>query len=763
MVTEKEILKFMREDATRPLKRKELAKAFNINSDDYRIFRHLVKDMIQEGTLIKIKGGRYGIPEKMNLVTGTLQNHPDGFGFVIPEKGHEGSETSTGDIYIGPRKMKDAMHGDKVVCRVESHGYKGKKEGRIIRIVERRYETLVGTYERSGSFGFVIPNERRITKDIYIPNKFTGKARRGQAVVVEITQYPGAGHNPEGKVIEVLGYPDNPEVEVEMIIRSHGLFNRFSEEALEETEKVPLKISDKELRERKDCRDLLTMTIDGENAKDFDDAISLEKPDGKNYRLYVHIADVSHYVTENSALDREAYKRGTSVYFLDRVIPMLPQKLSNEICSLKPKEDRLTVTVEMDIDPGGEILRYDIHNSVINSNDRMTYTDIAKILEDKDKKPAKRYDYLLEKFSLMKELCLILNKKREELGSIDFDLPEPDIILNQEGRIDNILKAERNIAHRIIEEFMLTANVVAANHIFKSGVPGIYRIHEEPDPEKISDFNKFIYNFGYSIDDPDNIKRPRGRNHNSAGKAELDGFRRKAAPRVEARDGRNQIELPLLRTNEKTSPKNKFLQSNSIKAKSLQKLLASARGAPEEKLMNHVLLRSMKQAVYSEKNSGHFCLGFKCYTHFTSPIRRYPDLITHRILKTLLVKKRPPQNKIEYLKKNLPAVAKHSSIRERIAMEAEREIIDLNKVHFMMDKIGEEFSGFITGVTSFGIFVELEDMFVEGLVHVTSIKDDYYIYHEKKHSIIGENKGKVYRIGDKVKVEIENVSMGKRQ
>ena len=704
MITEKEILKFMREEASRPLKRKELANAFNINSDDYRIFRHLVKDMIQEGTLIKIKGGRYGIPEKMNLVTGTLQSHPDGFGFVIPEKSHEGSETSSGDIYIGARKMKDAMHGDKVVCRVESHGYKGKKEGRIIRIVERCYESLVGTYEHSGNFGFVIPNERRINKDIYIPKKCTGKARKGQAVVVEITRYPRAEHNPEGKVIEVLGYPDNPDVEVEMIIRSHGLFNRFPEETLEETEKVPLKISDKELRERKDFRDLLTITIDGENAKDFDDAISLEKPDGKNYRLYVHIADVSHYVTENSALDREAYKRGTSVYFLDRVIPMLPQKLSNEICSLKPKEDRLTVTVEMDFDPGGEILRNHIYSSVINSNERMTYTDVAKILENKDKKLAKRYDYLLDKFSLMKELCLILNKKREELGSIDFDLPEPDIILNQEGRIDNILKAERNIAHRIIEEFMLTTNVVTANHIFKSGFPGIYRIHEEPDPEKMSDFNEFIHNFGYSIDD-----------------------------------------------------------TNSTKAKSLQKLIASARGTPEEKLMNHVLLRSMKQAVYSEKNSGHFCLAFECYTHFTSPIRRYPDLVTHRILKALLTKKRPLQNKIDYLKKKLPAIAKHCSIRERVAMEAEREIIDLNKIHFMMDKIGEEFSGFITGVTSFGLFVELEDMFVEGLVHVTSIKDDYYIYHEKKHSIIGENKRKVYRVGDKVKIEIENVSMGKRQ
>lgn len=704
MVTEKEILKFMQKDAVRPLKRKELAKEFDIRSDEYALFRQLLKDMVQKGTVVKIKGGRYGVPEKMNLIFGTLQGHPDGFGFVIPEKTNKQLETSVEDIYISPRNLKEAMHGDKVVCRKESRGYKGREEGRIIRIVERGYTTLVGIFERTGNFGFVIPTERKIAKDIYIPSKFSGKARQGQAVVVEITRYPTAGLNPEGKVIEILGYPDSPEVEIEMIIRSQGLFQKFSDEALEEADKIPMKIFDKELRKQKDCRNLITVTIDGEKAKDFDDAVSIEKLNDKSYRLYVHIADVSHYVIENSALDQEAYKRGTSVYFLDRVVPMLPEKLSNEICSLKPKEDRLTVTAEMDFNAGGELLRYDIYNSVINSNERLTYTDVAKILKNKDKKLEQRYSYLLEKFSLMKELCLILNKKREELGSIDFDLPEPDIILNQEGRIENILKAERNIAHRIIEEFMLSANVVIANHISNSGAPGIYRIHEEPGSNKIMDFNQFIYNFGYSIENPDNVT-----------------------------------------------------------AKSLQKLLASARGTSEEKLINHVLLRSMKQAVYSDKNSGHFCLAFDCYTHFTSPIRRYPDLITHRILKALLTKKQVPKNKIEYFKKNLSSIAEHSSQRERVAMEAEREIIDLNKAHFMLDKTGEEFAGFITGVTSFGIFVELEDMFVEGLVHVTSIKDDYYIYHENQHSLIGEHKRKVYRIGDKVNVIVENVSIEKRQ
>ena len=704
MITEKKILKFMKEGMTRPLKRKEMIKVLKIAFEERSSFRQLLKDMAHNGTIIKTKSGRYELPEKKNLVTGTLQGHPDGFGFVIPEKNDGMTDTGSKDIYINSRNLKEAMHGDKVVCKIEARSYKGKEEGRIICILERRHSTLVGIFERAGNFSIVIPVERRITKDIYIPNKYSRKAKRGQSVVVEITRYPSAGVNPEGKVLEVLGYPDNPDVEVEIIIRKHGLFKQFSNAALKEAENIPTAIPDEELHRRKDCRHLLTVTIDGEKAKDFDDAISIEKLENKNLRLYVHIADVSHYISEKSALDQEAYKRGTSVYFLDRVIPMLPPELSNEICSLKPKEDRLTMTAEMDFDSRGKLLRYDIYESVINSNERMTYTDVAKILEEKDVKLKKRYSHLLKNFSLIKKLCLILNKKREALGSIDFDLPEPDIILNQEGRVKDILKAERNIAHKIIEEFMLAANVVVANHISNSKVPGIYRIHEKPDSEKISDFNEFIYNFGYTIDNLDNIK-----------------------------------------------------------AKSLQKLLISARGKSEEKLMNHVLLRSMKQAVYSEKNSGHFCLAFDCYTHFTSPIRRYPDLIVHRILKNLFENKRLSKNKKVYLKNSLPAIAEHSSLRERIAVEAEREIIDLNKVHFMMDKIEEKYSGFITGVTSFGLFVELENLFVEGLVHVTMMKDDYYIYHEKKHSLIGEHSRKVYRIGDKVKVAVENVSIEKRQ
>ncbi len=703
MVTEKEILNFMRGNAARPFKSKGLIKEFQINPDDRSSFRQILKNMVRRGTLIKIKGGRYGIPEKMNLVVGKLQGHPEGFGFVIPEKTNDQSINPPNDIYISARNLKEAMHGDKVVCRIESHRHGEKEEGRIIRILERGFVTLVGTFEKTGNFGFVIPDEKKIAKDIYIPNKYFRKARSGQAVVIEITRYPGVGLNPEGKIIEVLGYPDNPDVEVEIVAKKFGIVKYFPVEALEEAKKIPLEIPDDEFLRRKDCRNLLTVTIDGENAKDFDDAISIIKLDSKNYRLYVHIADVSNYILGNSHLDKEAYKRGTSVYFIDRVIPMLPQKISNEVCSLKAKEDRLTVTVEMDFDSRAKLLRYDTYNSVINSNERMTYTQIKKILEEKDENLEKRYDYLLKNFFLMKELCIKLNKKREAQGSIDFDLPEPDLILNQEGRIEKILEADRNIAHRIIEEFMLIANVVVANHIYNAGVPSIYRVHEKPDPEKMMDFNEFIHNFGYSIEDTENVN-----------------------------------------------------------AKTLQNLLNSARGKPEEKLINHVLLRSMKQAVYSEKKLGHFCLAFDCYTHFTSPIRRYPDLIIHRILKSLLNNRSFSNDKIENLKKILPPIAKHSSLRERIAEDAEREIVDIKKVHFMMDKIGENYTGFITGVTSFGIFVELEDIFVEGLVHVTSMKDDYYIFHEKKHSLIGENKRKVYRIGDKVDVKVENVSLGKR-
>lgn len=705
MLSEKEILKFLRGNAARPFKSKGLIKEFRVAPDERSSFRQLLKSMEQKGTLVKIKGSRYGIPEKMNLVVGTIQGHHEGYGFVIPEKTTDQTQKPShpNDIYISSGNLKEAMHGDKVVCRVEPQRHGRKEEGRIIRILEREFSTLVGTFEKTGNFGFVIPNEKRIAKDIYVPNKHFGKAKKGQAVVVEITRYPGAGHNPEGKIIEVLGYPDNPDVEIKIVTKKYGIFSDFPAPALKEAKKVPAKLPDNEFSKRKDCRDLLTVTVDGENAKDFDDAISIEKLDNKNYRLYVHIADVSHYITENSDLDREAYKRGTSVYFLDRVIPMLPPEISNEVCSLKPKENRLTVTAEMDFDSHGKLLRTDLYNSVINSNERMTYTDVAKMLEEKDEKLENRYDYLLKKFYLMKKLCIILNKKREDHGSIDFDLPEPDIILNQEGRIENILKTDRNIAHRIIEEFMLATNVAVANHMNNAGVPCLYRIHEKPEQEKMVDFNEFIHNFGYSIKNTEDLK-----------------------------------------------------------AKFLQKLLISARGKPEEKLMNHVLLRSMKQAVYSEKNTGHFCLAFDCYTHFTSPIRRYPDLMVHRILKSLFINKNLSDSKIENLKTDLPLIAKHCSFRERNAEGAEREIIDINKMHFMMDKVGENYTGFITGVTSFGIFVELEDIFVEGLVHVTSMKDDYYIFHEKQHSLIGDNRKKVYRIGNKVDVIVENVSLGKR-
>jgi len=704
VLTENEILKFMNEVAAKPLKRKELIKQFQISSEERSDFRQLLKDMEQKGVLIKIKGGRYGLPEKMNLVVGVLQGHPEGFGFVIPEKTECPSTKPVKDIFISGRNLRDAMHGDKVMCRVESHRNQGKPEGRIIRIVERGNITIVGTFERSGNFAFVIPDERRISKDIYISKKSSEKALPGQAVVAEITQYPRAGLNPEGKVIEILGYPDTPDVEIEIIIRKHGILKIFSDDAVEEANKVSLEIPNEELTGRKDFRKLLTFTIDGEKAKDFDDAVSIEELDNEIYRLYVHIADVSHYVLENSALDKEAFKRGTSVYFLDRVIPMLPTKLSNEICSLKPKVDRLTITVEMDFSANGKLLEYNIYPSIINSNERMTYTDIAKILNGQNKEIEQRYENILKNIYLMKKLSLKLNKRREKSGSIDFDLPEPDIILNQEGRIETILKAERNIAHRIIEEFMLAANIVVAKHIHNSDTPGIYRIHEEPDQEKIIELNEFVHNFGFSISNLENVK-----------------------------------------------------------AKSLQKLLAQAKGKPGEKLINHILLRSMKQAVYKEKNLGHFCLAFECYTHFTSPIRRYPDLITHRILKFLLPNKKLPDDKKESLKNSLPHIAKNSSVRERIAEEAQREIINLNKVHFMIDKIGENYRGFISGIASFGVFVELEDIFIEGLIHVTSLKDDYYIFHEKKHSLIGEHKRKVFRIGDKINVTVENVSIGKRQ
>jgi len=711
-ITNQEILKFMRESVYRPLTMKELIKNFNISSENRNSFRTLIRGLASDGEIIKIKGNRFGLPEKMNLVTGVVQGHPDGYGFVIPEDGGE-------DLFINPRSMREVMHGDKVICRAESAQKGGKKEGRIIRILERGHKTIVGIYEPSGHFGFVIPDDRRISHDIYIPFKYSGKAKKGHAVITEITAYPMKNRNPEGRIIEIIGYPDNPDVEIDIVLRKYDIPSKFPIDVLKEADAVQKEVTDDEITGRLDLRDKNIVTIDGEKAKDFDDAVYVERLNNGNYMLGVHIADVSHYVKEGNTLDNEAFKRGTSVYFPDRVIPMLPFQLSNEICSLKPKVDRLTLSALMEFDKYGELIDYRFDETVINSKERMTYTDVAEILNEVQSSKLKvssmelkeRYSYLLKDFYLMRELCEVLREKRMRRGSIDFDLPEPYIILDLMGKPENIIKAERNIAHKIIEEFMLVANETVAMHFTKMEIPALYRVHDEPDQSKIIELSEFVSNFGY------------------------------------------HLKIPVF----KKGMESKF------HPKRFQELLNSIKGKPEELLISTITLRHMKQARYSPENIGHFGLAFENYTHFTSPIRRYPDLIVHRLLKEIIKKKHIPKKRLDIWEERLPKIAQHSSEKERTADAAENDIVELKRVQFMLEKTGDEYEGIISGVTSFGLFVELEEIFVEGLIHVSSMTDDYYALNERDHSLMGRRTKKRFRMGDRVKVKVENVSLEKRR
>lgn len=696
------ILKFMRQEAYRPLSFRELGGAFGISKNDKLEFKKLVMALVHDGSIVKIKGGRFGILNKMNLVAGTLECHPDGYGFVVPDEGGE-------DVFVSQRMLKGSMHRDKVVVRVEGFKKGGKREGRIIRILQRANKTIVGRFEKTKKFSIVVPLDKRFTSVCVVPPKDECSAKNGDVVVAEITKWQGESAKAKyaaplfGRIIEILGDYDSPDVEAEVIARKYGLNYRFPHNVIGEAKVVAQTVEERETKGRVDLRDITTVTIDGETAKDFDDAVSIERLKNGGYKLWVSIADVSHYVKENSILDKEAFARGTSVYFPDRCIPMLPEELSNGICSLKPSVDRLAFTAEMEFDNEGIITVFKFYESVIKSIERMTYTSVKKILVDRDEHLLKRYSHIIDDLKIMEELSRKLKKERAKNGSIDFDLPEPQLIIDIEGRVEDIVKSERNIAHEIIEEFMLHANQTVARFMAHSKAPFLYRVHEEPDNEDLLDFKEFISNFGYHL--------------------ELRG---------------------------------------KVKPKTLQNFLSHVEGRQEEKLINHVLLRSMKQARYSEENIGHFGLAFDFYTHFTSPIRRYPDLIVHRLMKKVISKQLSAKNK-ERWEKTLPDIAIHTSKMERNAMEAEREIVDLKKTQFMMDKVGEAFDGFITGVTSFGFFVELKDYFVEGLVHVTNLKDDYYTFIEKQHSLIGERTKKRFRIGDEVKVKIQKVDIGKRQ
>ncbi len=686
------ILSFMREKAYKPMNINELAKVFGIKKNEVMDFQKVIKDMEKEGSIVRTRTDHFGIPDKMGLVVGKLQGHPKGFGFVLPE-------VERPDVFIPAALLNGAMNGDKVIAKITREENGGKKcEGEIIRILERANTTIIGTYEDSKNFGFVVADDKRIYQDIYIAKGDKKGAKTGQIVVVEITEWPGKRRNPEGIVIEVLGDKGEKGIDILTIIKKHKLPEEFSTEVEVFAEGVPNEIPKEEYKRREDLRELTMVTIDGEDAKDLDDAVSLQVLPNGNFRLGVHIADVTHYVRENNPLDKEALKRGTSVYLIDRVIPMLPKKLSNGVCSLNPKVDRLALSCFMDIDKSGKILDHRITESIIKTNERMTYTDVTKILRDKDMELINRYNYLYEDFKAMEELCEILFKKRMQRGAIDFDFEECKIILNEQGKPIEIKPYERAIANRIIEEFMLVCNETVAEHMYWSNLPFVYRIHEEPDEEKLNNFNEFVHNLGY--------------------------FTR---------------------------------HTREVHPKVLQEILEKIKGKTEETVVSTLLLRSMKQAKYSPECSGHFGLAAKYYCHFTSPIRRYPDLMIHRIIKEHL-QGELMEKRVTKLKAIVDLASKQSSDMERVAQEAEREVDDLKKAEFMLDKVGEEYEGIISSVTNFGMFVEMPNT-IEGLVHISTMDDDYYVYDEKHLSLIGERTKKIYRLGDKIKIKVARVDI----
>ncbi len=698
MAQKEKILSLMREKTYRPLLMKELMRSLGAPKEERQDIKRAVRELVKDGEIVKIRGNRYGLPGKMNLVAGTLSVHPDGYGFVMPDS--EGAA----DIYVRAIAMMGAMHGDRVVARIEREKGEGRREGRIIRILERATDRVVGKYESGRGFGVVVSTNPRITHDFYIPPKEKGGARDGQMVVAKIKRFPEPHRAPEAEVVKVLGLPGEPGIETDVVIEEHGLSTRFSGAAMEEARAAAQKVTDAMLKGRIDLRDMPTVTIDGERARDFDDAVSVEPSGAGNIRLFVSIADVAHYVRPGSALDEDARERATSVYFPDRALPMLPEELSNGICSLNPGVERLTLTAEMVFDKDGNRVSYDVYESVIKSRARMTYTDVAAIIERDDAKTKGRYSGLVENFLLMRELMERLNRMRRRRGSIDFDLPEPEVILDLTGKTTAIVKAERNQAHRLIEEFMLAANETVAAHLESHGVPFLYRVHEEPDEEKMEILGDLVKDFG--------LPWPAGGN---------------------------------------------------IRPKHFAHLMEKLQGRPEERFLNTVILRSMKLAKYTPENAGHFGLAARCYCHFTSPIRRYPDLSVHRALKELLKKKSLPAERKSEIASSLGSLGQHCSFMEREAEEAEREVVEIKKLQFMTDKIGGEFTGYITGVTAFGFFVELDEYFVEGLVRLTSLHDDYYSYMERGHSLAGEHTGRTFRLGDKVDVILERIDLERRQ
>ncbi len=687
------IIGFVNDEKYTPMRAIDIALFMEVPSKDREEFNSIIDELYKAGEIDITKKGKIMTPEQMNIISGTFVSHSNGFGFVVPDK------ELNGDIFVPASAVNGAMHKDKVWCRIVNTFGK-RPEGEIVRVVEKGMNTIVGTFQRTKAFGFVVPDDKKIAQDIFIEKKFSKGAVTGHKVVVKIIKPPKDGKNPEGVVTEIIGHINDPGVDILSIIKQFELPLDFPDDVYNEIENIDDEVDLSKVSDRKDLRNLQMVTIDGEDAKDLDDAVSISKLDNGNFKLGVHIADVSNYVKENSPLDKEALKRGTSVYLVDRVIPMLPHKLSNGICSLNAGVDRLALSCLMEIDQNGNVVSHEVCESLIKVDKRMSYTVVNDLLTNENSEYLEEHKDFMEMFKNLEEIRNILIKKRTKRGAIEFDFTEAKIILDENGKPIDIKPYERNVATSIIEECMLICNETIAEQFFWLETPFVFRSHAEPDTEKVQKLSEFIYKFGYKI------------------------------------------------------------KGSSTHPKAFQKVLDDAKGSPEEVIINRVVLRSLKQARYTSENEGHFGLAAKYYCHFTSPIRRYPDLEIHRIIKEYLTGNLN-EKRTRALDKKVPEIAKQASIRERVAEDAERETDNLKKVQFMQDKEGQSFDGIISGVTNWGIYVELPNT-IEGLVAVRNMEDDYYVYDEENLQYIGERTHRVYALGDKVRVKLVRANVSER-
>ncbi|MEK4230589.1 ribonuclease R [Solibacillus sp. FSL H8-0538] len=691
------LLAFMKEEEYKPLTVAEIEEAFELEEADD--FRELVKTLVKMealGHVVRSRSNRYGLPERMNLLRGRFIGNAKGFGFVAPEE--EGMD----DVFIPPYEINGALNGDIVLIRVLKEASGERREGTVTKVVERSKTSFVGTFQANRGFGFVVTDDKKLNMDIFIAKEDALGAVDGHKVVVEVTHWPDETKSATGMVTKILGHKNDPGVDILSILYKYDIPPEFPKEVVDAAVEVPDEIKEQDLVGRRDLRNETIVTIDGADAKDLDDAVTVTKNSDGTYKLGVHIADVSYYVTQGSVLDLEAYERGTSVYLTDRVIPMIPHRLSNGICSLNPQVDRLTLSCEMIIDGSGQVIKHEIFQSVIKTTERMTYTDVFKILEHADENPElmERYASLVPMFKDMAELAQVLRGKRMGRGAIDFDFKESKVLVNEEGWPTDIVLRERTVAERLIEEFMLVANETIAEHFHWMEVPFLYRIHEDPKPEKLQRFFEFVTNFGLVIKGT----------------------------------------------------------GNSVHPKALQEIIKSIEGLPEEPVISTMLLRSLQQAKYYPESLGHFGLSTDYYTHFTSPIRRYPDLIVHRLIRTYLINGDTSKETVFQWSQVMDEIADHTSNRERRAVEAERDTDALKKAQFMFDKIGEEFQGIVSSITNFGMFIELENT-VEGLVHISNMTDDYYRFDDRQMIMIGERTGRQFRIGDEVTIRVANVTI----